>query len=144
MNDDQFDQNPASVAMTAAEFRILRERLGVTTEWLAGYLEVALRTIRRWEHGHSVVPRAVALEMEGLEESTERFVAAVAHELTVNPCPDETGSQWVTAYASDEAYAAQNPETGMSAGWHRAAMGRVARRVPFVRVDFIGETEGDG
>lgn len=41
--------------MDAAEFRRTREGLGITREWLAGRLDIAPRTIERWEAGDQPV-----------------------------------------------------------------------------------------
>ena len=67
--------------MTAAEFRIAREMLGVSGEWLAGRLGVADRQVRRWEAGNSPVPDGVAGELSAgarVEDVAEAVVTANA------------------------------------------------------------------
>lgn len=130
--------DPAAV-MTAAEFRVVRERLGVSGEWLADELSVAERTVRRWESGVSQVPSGVASALAQMEETTDRFVEAVTESLREDG-PDHHGQWWVTTYASDAAYRTEHPDLTWPAGWHRAAMGRVARQVPGVRLTFLGDT----
>ena len=51
--------------MTAAEFRVARKRLGLSTAQLGAAIGVTARSVRRWEAGKHPVPRwaeiAVAL-----------------------------------------------------------------------------------
>ena len=131
---------PDSAAMTAAEFRVLRDHLGLTGEWLAEHLQVTLRTVRRWDAGTSPIPGGVAATMWELEAESDAFVTAVVEELRADG-PDEDGSAWVTTYASDAAYRAEHPDLDWPAAWHRAAMGRVVRELDWVRITYIGETE---
>src|SRR5690606_40083818 len=42
---------PDDERMTPAEFRVVREFLGLTPEWLAAHLGVSGRTVRHWEQG---------------------------------------------------------------------------------------------
>ena len=58
VNDD-----PAFFSMTAAEFRICRESFGLSAEWLAERLGVALKTVQRWENGHRPIPAGIQDEM---------------------------------------------------------------------------------
>lgn len=127
--------------MTAAEFRILRDQLGVTTAWLAEQLGVAERTVRRWEAGTSEVPAAAAADLHAIAAATDEFVAAVVDELATAP-PEDDGVRWVLAYASDAVYRAYHPDSPWSAGWHRAAMGRVAEQVTGVRIHYAGGGPG--
>jgi DNA-binding XRE family transcriptional regulator len=50
-------------SMTGAEFRNTRESFGLSAEWLADRMGVALKTIQRWENGHRPIPQGVANEM---------------------------------------------------------------------------------
>lgn len=129
-----------SAAMTAAEFRIARDHLGLPGEWLADRLGVALRTVRRWDSGASPVPAGVLVEIEEIEDETARFVAAVVESLREDG-PDDDGVAWVTTYASDAAYRTEHPDLDWPASWHRAAMGRVSRELPWVRLTFVGADE---
>ena len=129
-----------SAAMTAAEFRIARDRLGVSGEWLAGELGVTLRTIRRWENGTAAIPAGAASDMAQILDATADFINAIADEL-LQAEPDEAGNRWVLAYASEEMYALAHPGSPWPSGWHRAAMGRVAELVPGVRIHYAGLQE---
>jgi len=51
-------------SLTAAEFRNRREQFGLSAEWLADRLGVALKTVQRWENGHRPVPQGVAEELD--------------------------------------------------------------------------------
>ncbi|WP_202976935.1 helix-turn-helix domain-containing protein [Ornithinimicrobium flavum] len=51
-------------SLTAAEFRIRRETFGLSAEWLAERLGVALKTVQRWENGHRPIPDGVAEDMD--------------------------------------------------------------------------------
>lgn len=51
-------------SLTAAEFRRRREDFGLSAEWLADRLDVALKTVQRWESGHRPIPEGVASEMD--------------------------------------------------------------------------------
>ncbi len=120
-----------SVGMTAAEFRLAREYLGVTGEWLAARLGVAARTVRRWEQGSAVVPVGAAGEVGALLAEQDAFVSALGGV-----------SGWVVTFASDEDVERVHPGVGWSAGWHRAAVGRLVRLRPGVRVRFAGSGDG--
>ena len=128
---DQQGRN--SAAMTAAEFRIARERLGVTIDWLAARLGVDERAVRRWESGARPISPARAAGMAALGEEMAEFVAAVVAQVRSEP-PDPDGTRWVIAYANDSDYASEHPDSPWTAGWHRAAMGRVADELPGVRI----------
>lgn len=131
-----------SAAMTAAEFRVARESLGVTMEWIAAELGVAERTVRRWESGVTRVPDGVAADVRAIQAATDRFVAQVVDRLQADHVDDEDGeSWWVLTYASDAAYRAEHPDMTWPAGWHRAAMGRVAQALPRVRIKFLGDAD---
>ena len=52
-------------AMTGAELKGVRLRLGWTQKELARWLEVTDNTVSRWEKGWLKVPRAVELALEG-------------------------------------------------------------------------------
>ncbi len=134
--DEAVERDPA--AMTAAEFRIARERLGVTGEWLAGKLGVADRTVRRWEADKAAIPEGAARDLEDLESATDEWIAQVLDVLRADE-PTDDGEWWVTTYASDAAYRLEHPGLDWPAGWHRAAMGRVAEALPGVRLRFAGD-----
>lgn len=125
--------------MTSAELRLTRERLGLSQTNLGDLLEVTQKTVLNWESGRYRIPEGVAVDVEGLAEETEEFIEAIVAELSGDPDLDEHGEQWIITHRDEDAYRVEWPEAKWSAGWHRAAMGRVAEQVPGVRVRFLSE-----
>ncbi|MFE7759530.1 helix-turn-helix domain-containing protein [Streptomyces sp. NPDC057429] len=121
---------PEGERMTPAEFKVLREFLGVTGDWLAGYLEVSPRTVRHWEQGKYAIPDGVRLAVEDLEKRTAQFVAGVVEQLMDLPEPG------VITYRDDEEYHAAHPGIEFPASWHRAVVARVAQEVPALSITF--------
>jgi hypothetical protein len=115
---------PDDERMTDAEFRVVREYLGLTGEWLAVHLGVSARTVRHWEQGRYAIPDGVRLELEDLEGRTAEFVAGIVQALLDMPDPV------VFVYRTDEQYHAYNPDQPWPASWHRAVVARVAQEVP--------------
>lgn len=58
--------NVSPFSLTGAEFRLRREAFGLSAEWLADRLGVALKTVQRWESGHRAIPEGVASEMDSI------------------------------------------------------------------------------
>lgn len=125
--------------MTAAEFRIARERLGVTGDWLAGQLGVEPRAVRRWESGDRVIVEERAQQIRQIIEATDTFIEQIVDEL------EASGERDIVTYPSDKAYRAEHPDLIWPASWHRAAMGRVAELVEGapVRIRYIADEDAD-
>lgn len=122
-------------AMTAAEMKVVREWLGLTTAWLANYLDVAERTVHRWESGVSVIPDGVRVSIERLETDTADHVArAVA---AYEDMRDPTEVPMVT-YRTDFDYRAEHPGVAWPASWHRAVCARVAHEIPGITITYRG------
>lgn len=100
-------------SMTAAEFRIRREQLGLSAEWLADRLGVALKTVQRWENGHRPIPRGVVSELD--------VMSTAVGELAARPCAERL-------LASTDAVM-RIPRTGTHLGfpasWYRALVDTV-------------------
>jgi len=64
------------VGMTPTEWRMIREGLGLTAEWIAGHLDIATRTVERWEAGTIPVPAFAAQAIEELEAEAAAAVDA--------------------------------------------------------------------
>jgi len=128
-------ESPQNDRMSAAEFRVAREYLGLTGDWLASDLAVNPRTVRAWEQGKYPVPDGVAAQVRGMLAETATLVAEVKASLRDNPEPR------MTTYASDEDYRRHNPDGAWSAGWHRAATARVAEQIPGLRIEFPAESD---
>jgi DNA-binding XRE family transcriptional regulator len=115
---------PVDERMTDAEFRVIREYLGLTGQWIAQHLQVNERTVRAWEAGRYPIPEGVRLAIERLEADTGAFVSAAIDALMDLPEPG------VVTYRSDQEYHAANPGIGYPVSWHRAAIARIAQDVP--------------
>jgi hypothetical protein len=114
--------------MTAAGFKVARERLGLPADWVAEHFDVAERTVRRWENDASRVPEGVRVGIEQLQ--AEHELAADRLAATLDAMPDPV----LVTYRIDSHYAACEPEAGRPASWHRAVVGRVVEQHPGVTV----------
>ncbi|WP_018223844.1 helix-turn-helix domain-containing protein [Salinispora pacifica] len=121
---------PEDERMTDAEFRVVREHLGLTGDWLAAHLGVSPRTVRHWEQGKYPIPDGVRLAIEDLERRTAEFVGGVVEKLLDVPDPA------VPTYRSDAEYRAAHPEVEFPASWHRAVVARIAQEVPGLRIGY--------
>jgi len=66
--------------MTPAEFKTIRESLGLTAQWIAANAGVKLRTAQYWEAGRMAVPADVASMLDRIDKILDSAVAqAVAH-----------------------------------------------------------------
>lgn len=121
---------PEDERMTDAEFRVVREYLGLTGDWLANHLGVSPRTVRHWEQGKFAIPDGVRLEMERMEHDTAQYVADVAHKLMDMPDPG------VYVYRTDAEFHADVPDADWPASWQRAVIARIAYEVPTLRIAY--------
>lgn len=121
---------PEDERMTSAEFRVVREFLGFTPEWLAGHLNVSARTVRHWEAGKYAIPDGVRLEIEDLERRTGEFVSGIVGKLMDLPEPG------VITYRDDAEYHAAHPDVPFPASWHRAVVARIAQEVPALAIAY--------
>lgn len=121
---------PEDERMTDAEFKVVREYLGLTGDWLAEHLEVSPRTVRHWEAGKYAIPDGVRLALEDLEARTGAFIEGVVKQLMDMPDPG------VITYRSDAEYHAAHPEVPFPASWHRAVVARVAQEVPALAIAY--------
>lgn len=121
---------PGDERMTDAEFRVVREHLGLTGDWLAAHLGVSPRTVRHWEQGKYAIPDGVRLEIEGLERRTGEFISGIIPQLLDMPEPG------VLTYRSDAEYHAAHPEIPFPAAWHRAVVARLAQEVPGLAIAY--------
>lgn len=129
---------PSGARMTAAKFKVAREFLGLSGDWLAGHLGVAPRTVRRWEEGKYPIPDGVRLEIEDLERRTGEFVTGVINKIMDLPDPG------LITYRMDAEYHAANPGVPFPASWHRAVVARVAQVVPALVIVYPDEVpDGD-
>lgn len=115
---------PDDERMTPAEFRVVREFLGLSIEWLSTHLEVKPRTVRHWEDGAYPIPDGVRLEIEDLEARTAEFVSQVIDALM------DLAEPTVVTYRTDQDYRSSRPDSTFPASWHRAVIARVTQDVP--------------
>ncbi|MEV0732339.1 transcriptional regulator [Polymorphospora sp. NPDC050346] len=115
---------PEDERMTDAEFKVVREYLGVTGDWLAGFLGVTPRTLRHWETGTYLIPDTARLALERLEQEAGEFVGVLVEKLR------DARDVAVVTYRTDEDLRAAHPEVDRPASWHRAVIARVAQEVP--------------
>jgi len=126
---------PEDERMTPAEFKVVREFLGLTGDWLAEHLGVSGRTVRHWEQGKYAIPDGVRLEIEKLERQTGEFVSGIVGKLMDLPDPG------VITYRDDAEYHAAHPEIPFPASWHRAVVARVAQKVPALSIAYADSVD---
>lgn len=130
---DYTDPPPEHERMTDAGFKVAREYLGLTGDWLASHLGVTPRTVRYWEQGKYPIPDSVRLEIEDLETRTGEFVSGIVEKLMDIPEPG------VITYRNDDEYHAAHPEVPFPASWHRAVIARVAQEVPALSIVYADQ-----
>lgn len=118
-----FPEPDGSQPMSEAEFRMVREYLGLTAEWLAGHFGVNLRTVRRWEHGQTPVPEGIREGMELLEAEAAEQVGRLVDELRD---------------ASDLVLTIPRAAGRYQQGWWRMVAARVAQEVEGLYVRYDG------
>ena len=67
---------PERISMTPAELKTLREKWGLSAQWIADQAQVSIRTVRFWESGRSAVPEDVAALMMITDMRLESIVDA--------------------------------------------------------------------
>ncbi|WP_040284318.1 helix-turn-helix domain-containing protein [Tessaracoccus massiliensis] len=73
-------------SLTAAEFKRRREQFGLSADWLAERLGVALKTVQRWENGHRPIPDGIEAEMDTISTAIGHLAAApIAEQLLATP-----------------------------------------------------------
>ena len=118
--------------MNAAEFRIAREYMGLTTAWIAAQLGVNERTVRSWEQGRARVPEGVAEQMRQWEWAT----AGAVDEYVADLVEDDRERRVLVVARTDE-----EAPGGWPARWHRHVAARVAIEVSGLAVGYRGEVE---
>jgi DNA-binding transcriptional regulator YiaG len=121
---------PDTEVMTDAEFRCVREWLGVTGDWLADHLGVTGRSVRRWEAGTAPVPDGVRVELEQLEAQTGEAVDRLVATLRDARDPE------VVVYRTDEEIRAADPGSPWPAEWWRRVAMRAVLEVDGVAIRY--------
>lgn len=113
--------------MTPAEFKTIRERLGLTAQAFGLLLarQVRERTVRYWEAGAQPIPadaRELLLELDALaEQQAQRALAVVADVIAEHGYPPE--AVHLIRYADDADL--ENSIRPYGVGFHAAMTGRV-------------------
>lgn len=102
-----------STTMTSAEFKCLRESMGLTTKWLASRWDVSEFSVQRWERNRAL-PAELEKDMRSLKERFDREVARVA----------ESGGDCVLVPRNDRLRTAG----AMPAAWHRMVAQRASEK----------------
>lgn len=118
------DQVPEDERMSAAEFRVITEWLGLRQRDAAAILDVNERTVRSWLSGREKVPDGVRCELESWEDAAAEAVGLLVAELLEAPGEPvlrvprhDVGSAW-------------------PARWHRHIAMRVAVEVPGLSIRY--------
>lgn len=117
--------------MTPAEFKTIRESLGLTAQWIADQADVRLRTVQYWEAGRMAVPEDVATLLADIDQTLESAVAQtlalVAELKTRTGAPSEV---MLVRYRSDEDLWRFRPDMKpLPATTHAAMLSRLRREL---------------
>jgi len=128
---------PEDERMTPAEFKVVREFLGLSGDWLAEHLKVNPRTVRAWEQGRYPIPDGVRLELERMETQTGEFIGRAVDRLMDLPDPA------ILTYRSDPEYHTAHPDVAWPASWHRMVCARVALEIPGLSIVYPDAVTAD-
>lgn len=135
--------NPISeAAMSSAEFRCLREFLGLSPEWLAEHLDVQERTVHRWSTSDTHVPEGVAERMRLIARDTAAYVSTLARTggtvFTYRNDAQFLRSADISTLPTDHRHHASI----FPASWHRAVAARVLDAQSGVTIDYAAQVPG--
>jgi hypothetical protein len=128
-------------AMTGAELQSIREYLGLSTKWLADYLEVGERKVMRWEDEEMQIPNPVTGLVDDLYQEADTLVRWLVAEYRWRvKCHDGSGVVLKT-YRTDRHFADSLRKKGYAMNpypsrWHRMLCARVIDRVPGVVLEY--------
>jgi len=127
INGKYFPPGTGPALMDGPDFTIIRERLWLSSGWLAKNLPspsgwpVTAKSIHRWERDLTRIPDEVVEYLLKWEAETDEFEQKLL-ELIENSDEDEVT---ITTWWDDRLFWAENPEIKYPAAWHRALCGRV-------------------
>lgn len=124
--------------MTPAEFKTLRESLGLTTAWLADRFNVSERSVQRWDNGDSPVPDAIAGELLDIEDCAEERADDALEQLRAH---DGAEIEYQVPRVDEDV-----PNASFPASFYRAVAARVRAGNADVRLVYLSEPDqgGDG
>lgn len=102
---------------TGADFKVLREQLGLPSAWIAQTLRVDQKTVSRWETGNFIAAEAIEL----LTDMQEEADLALSEMMKT---PVHNGSVELKTYRRDEDFTNVGRHGRYPAAWHRALTGR--------------------
>ena len=124
-------------AITGAEFRSMREYLGLSQGWMARYLMCDGRRLSRMENGGEDIPNRFAGRLDDVYEETAQVVSVLVAKYQDLLKTRSSGEATLSVYRTDEEYRS-DPKRKLdnggkfSASWHRMVAQRVADAVPGV------------
>lgn len=128
------DQVPEDERMSAAEFRVITEWLGLRQRDAAAILDVNERTVRSWLSGREKVPDGVRRQVERIEGFTAGAVGEVA--ATVRDARDPV----VVVYRTDDDLWSARPEFApYPASWWRMVVARAVHGFDGVAIVYSGD-----
>lgn len=132
--------------MTGAEMKCIREFLGLTVAWVAGYAALPgkppldKRRLTRMELGQERVPPFLDLAVNqlftGAQETVDKLVVEYGKKLD-----GEDPVVVMPVYRDDDEYHWAVPKTRLPALWHRMIAARVAGRLPALQLDYAIQYE---
>lgn len=128
--DDLPDSTPS---MTKAQFRALREALGIEPEHVAALLEVDARNVYRWAKGGNRIPDGVRDELWALHRAADAVVDHTVAFYTGGPITSDELPPLIT-YGDDEYHIHQPSHAPLPARFHRICAWRISSRVPGLSV----------
>ena len=129
-------------AMTGAELQTIREYLGLSTRWLADYLDVGERKVMRWEDEDLQIPDAISGLVDDLYQEADQLVRWLAAEYRFKIRKQEGRGVVLTTYRTDAEFREALEDRGYGnyqmypSRWHRMLCARVIDRVPGVVVEY--------
>lgn len=107
---------------SGAELRARRERLGLTVQEFAAYLDLSDRPVRRWEQGLGTVPPGIIAELGQLEALHDDLVDDLAQKA-------HGADGQVVTFLHDEDWWESGGDRRLPSRWHRIAAARAVRRL---------------
>lgn len=117
--------DPTLIPLTAAEFKTVRESLGLSADWIAERVGVQVRTVRRWEDGTSPIPEDAWVALVRLEQLVDAAVDNLLDEFGVDD-PDDLDEPVVVRVPRVDV---DSPD-GLPASVHRAVAARLRWELP--------------
>jgi hypothetical protein len=133
-------------AMTGAELQAIRELLGLSTRWLATYLDIGTdkngeRKIMRWEDGIISIPDAISGLIEDLYQESVTLVDWLVAEFSWRLQQAGGDGVVLSTYRTDKDFSHALKRSGFKgqpypSRWHRMLCARVMDRVPGLVLDY--------